>query len=86
MIQYTLYTEDRNIFAIRELTSRLFGSATLYFGQGIWHGLPEASLTIVLLGDEQSRSKVEELARAIKEHNQQEAVYTVSQPITLTVI
>lgn len=85
-VQYVIFTEDKQIQKIRSLIDQHLGSATLYFGQGLWNNHPEASLTIVYLGFETCRCEVEELAKAIKELNKQECVYLVSSPITLTVL
>lgn len=73
---YRIYTEKKDNLPI--LTSKYFDAFTLLPSHGYWRGKPEDGAVIEI--ETQEGFPVMELAREIKETNQQEAVLVAEFP------
>lgn len=71
---FTIYTEERDIEAIRYAVSREFEAATFFVGDGFWKGDIEKAVAIQIIGHESQRGAVHAVAHEIKRVNEQEAV------------
>jgi len=76
MENFRLYTQDINRDFIQSLLDNHFDSYSLFTGFGIWHGAEELSLCVEVISDgmDDTMSKLESIAAAIKRGNNQEAV------------
>jgi uncharacterized membrane-anchored protein YitT (DUF2179 family) len=73
---YRILTENKNENDLNEIVAGFFGGYFSMEGEGRWKGQSESSLVFEVETDE--LEQVNNAARAIKEHNGQEAV-TVQQ-------
>ena len=69
---YRILTERKNVELVKETLGGLGLDYTVYYGDGSWHGQPEASMSIEL--DNVSADTARQVASAIKQINHQEAV------------
>jgi hypothetical protein len=80
MIQYRIYTEDKNRADIETIVARHFDSFTIIPTIGYWKGVAENSLIIEIFGNDQFTT-VKEVAEYIKELNKQECVLVTRTPL-----
>jgi len=78
---YRIYTENKNKEEVAKIVSFFFEGFTMYEGVGYWKGKEEPSLIIEILVEADSntnvyvaKAHVNEVARAIKQRNNQQAV------------
>jgi len=71
---FRIYTEDINRDKIQKLLSKYFKGFTLFEAQGFWRLQKENSLVIEILGETDILERVNQVAKEIKETNNQEAV------------
>ena len=70
-----LYTEDKARPTIMTIVGQYFDGFTLIPCTGIWKGIPENGLVVEIVSEEPwAEGVAEEIAREIKQANQQEAV------------
>lgn len=69
---YRILTENVNLRSIIELCNNHFSGFTIIRGFGYWHNQAEQSLIIEIVTE--NNTAVRQLAAAIKELNQQEAI------------
>ena len=79
MIQYRIYTEDKNRDTIINYVSKEFDGFTVYTGVGYWRGRQEDCLVIEILGGE--AEIVRKTAHWICRNNSQESVAIVKQEV-----
>jgi uncharacterized membrane-anchored protein YitT (DUF2179 family) len=71
---FRIYTEDRNQERIEEILRKSFEGFTIYKAEGYWRLQKENSLIIEILGESEAIEKINQVAREIKEANNQQAV------------
>ena len=80
VVRYRLHTEH----LAPSLVARYFDGFTLVRTQGYYGGKAESSVIIEIIGTEDDASKVQTLARDIREQYRQTEVWITSEEITLT--
>ena len=80
VVRYRLHTEH----LAPSLVARYFAGFTLVRTQGYYGGKAESSVIIEIIGTEDDASKVQTLARDIREQYRQTEVWITSEEITLT--
>lgn len=70
---YRIFTEDLNQDKIEQIITESYPGFTIHKAQGFWRLQKEDSLIIEIV-TEDDEAKVNAIARAIKEANEQEAV------------
>jgi hypothetical protein len=82
MIQYRLYTEDKNREWLEEILSERFSDFTIQEQIGYWDGGKEKSLCIEIMSNRKSDPiRIQELVKMICGYNQQD--YVLVQVINL---
>lgn len=71
---YRIYTEDKNPEKIEAIVSHRFPGFTLSKAEGFWRFQKENSLIIEVVIEEKDDPLISDLAREIKEANEQESV------------
>lgn len=85
MKRYRLYTEDINEAQTKRLFTKYLESYTVYKVIGAWHGAPEHSIVLEVIGGESNNliGKFRLVAQQIKKLNKQEAVLITSEDIKM---
>ena len=82
VLLYTVLTEWKD--NLHTLTSNFVEGATITRGVGLWQGTKEDSARIEIIGSIEDGKAVADLATAIRNVNNQTAVYVTETDITLT--
>lgn len=78
-IRFRIYTEYRP--NIEPLTADRFEGATFYDALGLWRGQFEQSGVIEIIGTDEDRTKVLDLANVIKTENAQTAILVTVETV-----
>lgn len=81
MTKYKIYTENKNIEAIRSMATIVGGNMTLYSVKGVFNFQSEDSLVIEVIGEDSLAQNVFLLAKQIKLFNKQEAVLVTRESV-----
>ena len=71
---YRILTEAKNLPKLSKLVDDYFKGSTVIPARGRWEGEAEKSLVIEIVTEKENEHSIEDLARAIKRTNNQEAV------------
>jgi len=89
MTKFQIYTEKKD--NLQKLVDQFFGNATLIEASGIYHRKSESTviIEIIELDDfwyHNSRAKVDNLVKLIKDENEQECVLVTEQKLRAKVV
>jgi len=74
MVEYNLFTENKNLSEIESIVNFYFIGYTIIKAIGYYKGIKEKSIIIKILGDKKDIQKINLIIKSIKILNRQESI------------